>query len=369
MKFTELNSTELNFKELDDMITPLDTEAIAQAKAHWENLAIPIGSLGLLEQAIIRIAGLTGDSNVRINKRAVLVLCADNGVVSEQVTQSGSDITSLVAGNIARGKSSVCLMAAAAHATVVPVDIGMITPVDTPGLLDRRIAHGTGNIAVGPAMTRQQAISAIQIGIDLVRMQKEQGCTILATGEMGIGNTTTSSAVASVLLGRTVPQVTGRGAGLSDAGLQRKIFVIEQAISCNVPDPENALDTLQKVGGFDIAGMAGIFIGGAIYRVPILIDGFISAVSALAASRMCPSCRCAMLASHVSAEPAAAMVLNALELKPLITAGLRLGEGTGAVCALPLLDMALAVYHGMSTFSDNGMEAYTPQGGHQCVPL
>lgn len=347
----------------NDLVAPVNPEVTRCALARWTNLAIPLGSLGLLEASIVKIAGLTGTDKVDISRRAVLVMCADNGVVAEGVTQCGSDVTQIVAENIARGNSSVCRMADIAHAAVIPVDIGMNSRSEVPGILDRRVGPGTGNIAVGPAMSRKQALQAIEVGIDLVRQKKEQGYSMLATGEMGIGNTTTSSAVASVLLRRPVSDVTGRGAGLSDTGLKRKIKVIEQAIECNKPDPSDALDILHKLGGFDIAGMAGVFIGGAIYRVPVMIDGFISAVSALLAERLCPACGCSMISSHVSAEPAGYMALEALDLKPLITAGMRLGEGTGAVCAWPLLDMALAVYNDMSTFSDIGIDAYVPQEG------
>jgi len=355
----------MDFAELNRRIAPPDPCAVLASQEHWAGIAIPIGSLGLLQQTIVRIAGITGSSCVRIDRRAVVVMCADNGVVAEGVTQCGAEVTALVARNIARGNSSVCKMADAAHAAVIPVDMGMLQPVDEKGLISRRIAPGTGNIALGPAMTRQQAIDAIQAGIDLVRDLKEQGYTMLATGEMGIGNTTTSSAVASVLLGRPAIDVTGRGAGLSNEGLKRKIAVIEKAVKCNKPDPSDALDILQKLGGFDIAGMAGIFIGGGLYRIPVLIDGFISAVSALIAQKLCPNCSYSMIASHVSAEPAGQMALSALGLKPMITAEMRLGEGTGAVCAWPLLDMAMAVYNNMSTFTDIGIEAYTPLDGFE----
>lgn len=357
----------MNFAELNSRIAPLDDAAVARSCAHWDGLAKPIGSLGLLEKAVVKIAGLTGDYNVRLDRRAVLVLCADNGVLSEGVAQSGPEITGLVAGAVALGGASVCQMAKVANAAVVTVDMGIFEPVNVPGLLDRRIAPGTGNIAVGPAMTRDQALQAIQTGIELVRLQKEAGCSIVATGEVGIGNTTTSSAVLSVLLGQKVTDVTGRGAGLTDEGLARKIAVIERAIAVNKPDPEDALDVLAKLGGFDIAGMAGIFIGGAIYRLPVIIDGLISAVSALVAARLCPACQCAMLASHVSAEPAAHLALAALNLKPLISAGMRLGEGTGAVCAMPLLDMALSVYQSMATFTDVGIESYVPYEDFKCA--
>ena len=352
---------ENSLKKLCTSVTGPDVDAMARAKARWDSIAKPLGSLGLLEDAVISVAGLTGDENVSFSKRGVIVMCADNGVVAEGVTQTGQEITALVAENIARGEGSVCRMAKTAGADVVAIDIGMATPAEHT--LDRSIARGTANMTKCPAMTREQAAKAVMTGIDVVRDMAKRGYELLATGEMGIGNTTTSSAVVSVLLGVPASYVTGRGAGLSDEGLRRKISAIERAVEVNAPDKNDALDVLSKVGGFDIGGMAGVFIGGAIYGVPVLIDGFISAAAALLAVKLCPECRHAMIASHVSAEPAAKMVLDAIGKKPLICSELRLGEGTGAVCAMPLLDMALAEYGGMSTFNDIGMESYTPQGG------
>ena len=337
-------------------IAPPDEGAMRAARDHWNGIAKPIGSLGLLEDAVVQIAGLTGDPRVKLDKRAVLVMCADNGVVAEGVTQTGQEVTALVAGNMTRQDSSVCRMAQVARAEVIPVDMGMIAPA--AGVRDCHIRRGTGNIARGPAMTREEAARAVTAGIDLVGELKAQGCRIVATGEMGIGNTTTSSAMLAAFLGCAPAEVTGRGAGLSDEGLKRKVAAIERALAVNRPDPADGLDVLSKVGGLDLAGICGTFLGGAIHRVPVLIDGFISAVAALAALRIAPESRCAMLAAHVSAEPAARTVLDALGVKPLITAGMRLGEGTGAVAALPLLDMALAVYDGMVTFENIGMEAY-----------
>ncbi len=342
-------------------VRPLDEGAMSRAKLRWDGIAKPLGSLGLLEEAVIRMAGLSGSEDVQLSKRGVVVMCGDNGVVREGVTQTGQEVTALVAGNIAKGRASVCRMARLARADVYAVDMGM--KVRAEGVIDRHIADGTANIAEGPAMTRKQAEEALLTGIELVKSLKLRGYDILATGEMGIGNTTTSSAVVSVLLSVGINEVTGRGAGLSDEGLIRKLSAIERAIAVNCPDREDAVDVLNKVAGFDIGGLAGVFIGGALYRVPVLIDGFISAASALLASRICPECVCAMFASHISAEPASKLILDALQLKPLICAGMRLGEGTGAVCALPLFDMALSVYGEMPTFSDIGIEAYTPQGG------
>ena len=350
----------MDFDELNRSIAAPSAAAKKTAKTRWDSIAKPIESLGLLEEAVIKIAALTGNDDVKINKRAVLVLCADNGVVIEGVTQTGSVVTAMVALNITKGEASVCRMAEIAHADVIPVDMGMMRQMEAVGLLNRRVGQGTDNIAVGPAMSREQAISAIESGIRLVADCKENGYNLLATGEMGIGNTTTSSAITAVLLNKKVEEVTGYGAGLSDEGLHCKISAIERAITVNSPERDDVIDVLAKLGGFDIAGLVGVFLGGAIYRVPILLDGFISGVSALLASRLCPACECAMLASHISAEPAAAMILDALALRPLLCAEMRLGEGTGAVAAMPLLDMALAVYNEMQTFADVGIKAYKP---------
>ena len=355
----------MELEKLIKTIEPEDAAARVAAHAHWNSCAKPLGGLGLLETALEDIAALTGSADIDIRERAVLVLCADNGVVCQGVTQSPSSVTAIVTENLAARRTSVCHMARTADCRVVPVDMGVLDFPGVPGVLSHRVGNGTADIAVGPAMTRAQAEQAVLTGIELVREQMEQGVKLLATGEMGIGNTTPSSAVASVLLERPVEEMTGRGAGLSNEGLTRKIAVIEQALACNQPDRNDILDVLSKVGGFDIAGMCGVFLGGALYRVPVLIDGFISAVAALCALRLCPAAGKAMLASHVSAEPAGQMVLEALGKRPLITAGMHLGEGTGAVAAMPLLDMACAVYQGCYTFRDGGIEAYQPLGDSQ----
>jgi len=342
---------------------PGEEESRQAAHRQWAGVAKPLGSLGLLETALEDIAALTECAEVCLTPRTLLLLCADNGVVRQGVAQTDHTVTATVARNAAAGNSSVCKMAAVAGCRVVTVDMGMMDFPSTANILDRRIGNGTGDITQGPAMSREQAERAVFAGVDLVREQKEQGVRLLATGEMGIGNTTTSSAVASVLLGRPPKELTGRGSGLSDEGLRRKIWAVETAIDTNRPDADDPLDVLAKVGGFDLAGMCGIFLGGALYRVPVLMDGLISTVAALCAVRLCPDARKALLASHVSAEPAGRQVLAALGKKPLITAEMRLGEGTGAVAAMPLLDMALALYQDGATFGDYGIPAYQPMGG------
>jgi nicotinate-nucleotide--dimethylbenzimidazole phosphoribosyltransferase len=349
----------IDFAGLNRRMAGLDPEALEASKKHWDGVAKPLGSLGEFEKLIARIAGLTGRSQVELDRRAVLVLCADNGVIAQGVSQSTAEVTSLVAVNLTKMCSAVCRMALRVGADVIPVDMGIKEPVCAPGLIQRRIAAGTRDFTQGPAMSREQACQAIQTGIDLVRDCKARGYQILATGEMGIGNTTTSSAVASVMLGCDPAELTGRGAGLSDEGLERKIGAIRRGIKANRPDRDDPLGVVSALGGFDIAGMAGIFLGGALHRVPIVIDGLISAVSALIAAKLCPVCRCCMIPSHASSEPADALVFEELGLKPLIYAGMHLGEGTGAVCLFPLLDMALAVYNGLG-FDDIGLEPYRP---------
>ena len=348
----------MTLQEVLSSITPVDQAAADAARAHWDTVAHPLNSLGLLEDAIVRIAGASGTANVDIAKRAVVAMCADNGVVAEGVTQSGQDVTAIIAENMGYGTSSVCRMGKVAGAEVVPVDIGIAVPVTAGRLLQRNIRRGTANLAVEPAMSREECERAILTGVELVKDLAEQGYRLLATGEMGIGNTTTSAAVASVLLGREPGEVTGRGAGLSTEGLRRKVDAIRRGIAVNHPDPADPVDTVSKVGGLDIAGLMGVFLGGALYHVPVLIDGFISSVSALAAVRLCPDALGYMLASHASNEPAGKMVLEALGLEPFLYARMCLGEGTGAVAVMPLLDMALAMYRDMSSFSDINIDAY-----------
>ena len=330
-----------------------------QAQARWDHVAKPLNSLGKLEKLIVMIAGVQNTPDVRINKRCALVFCGDHGVVAEGVSQSGSEVTALVAKSIAEGTANINLMAGASYTDVFAVDMGMVGTV--PGTIDRRIAAGTRNMMHGPAMTRVQAEQAIQAGIDLVGEMKAREYQLIATGEMGIANTTASTAMACALLGCTPEELTGRGAGLSDAGLIRKREAITRALEVNQPDANDPIDVLSKVGGFEIAGMAGAFLGGMQHGVPVIIDGVISAVAALVAARICPAAVDAMLPSHMSREPAMVRIMAELGMEPILHADMALGEGTGAVALLPLLDMALRVYHGPHTFDDLGMAAYTPQ--------
>ncbi len=343
-------------EEVLNHIPAPDQGAMTQAKAHWDGIAKPLGSLGKLEDALVQLAGIQRTPRVSLRKKALIVLCADNGVVEEGVSQSGQEITAIVAENFLDNKACVSLMCQQAGVDLFPVDIGMA--VDTPRVEKRKIAYGTQNMTKGPAMSRDEAERAILVGIEKVKALKEQGYTLIATGEMGIGNTTTSSAMTAVLLDIPPARVVGRGAGLSSQGLERKIRVIETAIACNQPSPEDPIGVLAALGGLDIAGLVGVFLGGARYGVAVVIDGFISAVAALTALRLAPACAPYLLASHVSREPGARLLMEALKKEAFLTCDLALGEGSGAVALFPLLDLAAAVYHRMSSFDDAGFAQY-----------
>ena len=348
----------MTLEETMQKIRPVDVAAMAAAKQHWDGLGKPLGSLGRLEKALIQIAGIQRTGDVHIDRKALVIMCADNGVVEEGVTQCGQEVTATVAENFLDEKSCVAIMCRRAGTKICPVDIGMA--VDTPRVEKRKIAYGTKNMAKDPAMTREQAVAAIEVGIAKAEELHAQGYEMLATGEMGIGNTTTSSAMTAVYLGLDVETVTGRGAGLSSHGLQRKIHAIKQAIAVNQPDPEDPLDVLAKVGGLDIAGMCGLFLGGAAQQMPVIMDGFISQVAALTAMRLVPECADYILASHVSEEPGANILLKALEKDAFLTCGMRLGEGSGAVALFPILDFASDIYHKMSTFVQADIVEYQP---------
>ena len=344
---------------LDEAIVQIkepDKTAMETAGKRWDSIAKPLHSLGKLEELIIQIAGITGNPDIDIQKRALVAMCADNGVVEEGVTQTGQEVTAIVGENFLHGTTTVCVMCRKCGMDVHPVDVGMVT--DTKVRTDLKVAYGTKNMTKGPAMTREEAIRGLEAGIAMACELKEKGYHILATGEMGIGNTTTSSAVASVLLEQTVEAMTGRGAGLTSEGLQRKISAIKKAIEVNQPDKNDPIDVLAKVGGFDIAGMAGVFLGGAALGIPVVMDGFISCVSALIAVRICPATAEYIIASHVSKEPAAHLIIKELGREAILHADMCLGEGTGAVALFPILDLAAEVYHSMSTFDDIHVEQY-----------
>lgn len=346
----------MTLQETIDKIRPIDRKAAALAQKRWDSIGKPLHSLGKMETLVMQIAGITGSASVNIKKRALVPMCADNGVVAEGVTQTGQEVTAIVAENFLTGDTSACVMCRQCGTDVFPVDVGMVSDTKVPR--DLKVMNGTRNMAKEPAMTREEAVRGMEAGIEMVRRLKEKGYTLIATGEMGIGNTTTSSAVASVLLDKPVEMMTGRGAGLSGEGLKRKIAAIQKAVSKNQPDPKDAIDVLAKVGGLDIAGMAGVFLGGAAMHIPVVIDGFISCVAALVAQRICPLVKDYMIASHVSKEPAASLILEALDKEAVLHGEMCLGEGSGAVALFPFLDMGIAVYESMSTFEEIKVDQY-----------
>ncbi len=341
-------------------IVPLDYEAMARAKLHWDSLAKPLHGLGELEDILVRIAGIRRTERMDLRKKAVVVLCADNGVVQEGVAQSGQDVTAIITESLSAGTSTVCHMARAMGADVIPVDIGVACEVHGDRILRRKVAYGTKDLYREPAMTREQAIHAIEIGIETAFWCREQGYDIIATGEMGIGNTTSTAAVVAALLHAPAELVTGRGSGLTSAGLEHKKHVVAQALALHQPDQHDPIDVLQKVGGFDLCGLTGLFLGGAACGLPTIIDGVISGASALCAMRLCPTVREYLIASHHTAEPAGVLIEQALGVHPMIDAKMALGEGTGAVLLFGPLDMAASLYCNGNTFDDSHIEAYQP---------
>lgn len=350
----------MNFHETLERIQPTDISSIEACKRRWDAVAKPLHSLGLLEDLTARMAGIQRTSTPHMDKPCVLVFCADNGVVAEGISQSDNTVTAAVAESLADGCSNVNILARVAGADVVTYDVGMAHDVDHPQLRRDKLSYGTKNFAHGAAMNEEEAIHALEVGIHAAEDAIAEGCDLLVAGEMGIGNTTSSTAVLCALLGAKPEGITGRGSGLDDTGLLRKQQVIRRAIELNQPDPDDPLDVLRKLGGFDIAAMCGSYLGAAALGVPIVLDGLISGAAALLCSRFSPAAADALMPSHVGGEPGAKLVLEALNLRAPIHANLALGEGTGGVALLPLLTMALALLNGEHSFDSIGVEAYTP---------
>lgn len=318
----------------------------------WDGIAKPLKGLGQFERIFAQIGAITGTTHIDISKKAVIVMCADNGIVEEGVTQYGQEMTSIIATSMVMKDTSVCKMARVAGADILPVDIGINRENEIEDLIQRNISHGTRNFKKEPAMSQEDALKAIEIGIAMVADCKEQGYSLVATGEMGIGNTTTSSAMTAALLQCRVEDVTGMGAGLSRDGLNHKVEVINEALDNYNFHKSETLRILATVGGYDIAGLVGVFIGGALYHIPVVMDGVISGVAALTAERLVPGVKDYIIPSHMSKEPAAIKIMEELGLHPVIQAEMALGEGTGAVMMFSLLDMALSLYDNPVTFED-----------------
>lgn len=331
-------------------------EAAKRAAEHKiDRLTKPPGSLGRLEEIARQIAGITGELNPDLSGKAVVVMAGDHGVCAEGVSAFPAEVTPQMVLNFLNGGAAVNVLARHVDATVVCVDIGVNAELSHPDLLVRKIRPGTDNIAVGPAMSRDEAVRAVEVGIAVAADLAARGCRLLATGEMGIGNTTPSSALLAALTGADVAAVVGRGTGIGDEALGRKRDVIRRALAVNRPNADDPLDVLAKVGGFEIAGLVGVILGAAANRCPVVVDGFISSAAALVASRLAPLSAGCMLPSHLSDELGHRLLLEQIGLRPLLQMDMRLGEGTGAVMAFPIVEAAMKLMNEMATFESAGV--------------
>ncbi len=337
-------------------IKPLDKNSMQLAGERQNSLTKPTGCLGRLEELSIQLAGIQAKPRPGIDKKAIIVMVADHGVTAEGTSAYPQEVTAQMVLNFVHGGAAINVISRQIGARVVVVDIGVAgTSSPFPGIVNRKIAPGTQNMCRGPAMTPEQAAQSVEAGIEVVSSEIKQGLDIVATGDMGIGNTTASAAICAVITGKSPEEVTGRGTGLDDKGLQHKIAMIERAIAFNKPDPANALDVLAKVGGFEIGGLAGVILGAAAQRVPVMIDGFISGAAALIAAGLSPRAKDYMIAGHVSVEPGHKILLNYLGLKPLLDLNMRLGEGTGAALGISLAETSCRILSEMATFAEAGV--------------
>ena len=342
-------------KELDALVRevlPLDRSAMTAAEEYQARLAKPPGSLGRLEEISIQLAGITGRVHNALNKKQLLVFAADNGVVAEGVSSAPQSVTMQQTINLTRGKTGAAVLAKRFGCGLTVCDVGVNADLCESAVLNRKIAYGTQNICAGPAMTREQALQAILTG---AAVAENVDADAVGIGEMGIGNTTTSSAVLGVLLGADVDKVTGRGGGITEESFRKKKAVIRTAIAVNRPNRDDVIDVLAKVGGFDLAAMCGAFLGAAASRRAAVIDGFISAVAALCAVRLCPLVRGYLIPSHASFEIGYRLAMEELALRPLFDLGMRLGEGSGCPLAFQMLDAACAVMNNMASFDEAGI--------------
>ena len=338
------------------MIKPLEERAMAEARARQDMLTKPRGSLGRLEELSTQLAGIQGKPIPQIRDKAIITMAGDHGVVAEGVGNWPQEVTAQMVYNFLNGGAGINVLARQAGVRVVVVDMGVAMELKpSPQLLSRKVAPGTRNISLGPAMTKEEALKAIETGIEVVAAEMAKGLDIIGTGDMGIGNTTASSAICAVMTGKPVAEVTGRGTGITNEQLAHKVEVISRALAVNYPDPEQPLYVLAKVGGFEIGGLAGVMLGAAAHRIPVVIDGFISGAAALIATALSPGLKDFLIAAHVSAEAGHGLLLRHLGLKPLLDLGMRLGEGTGAALGIFLAEAAAKILAEMSTFAEAGV--------------
>ncbi|MEK8127019.1 nicotinate-nucleotide--dimethylbenzimidazole phosphoribosyltransferase [Paenibacillus filicis] len=351
-----------NWQEAVSAISPLDEAWVVRASERLDSLTKPPGSLGRLEETARQLAGITGELTPDLSRKAVIVMAGDHGVCEEGVSAFPAEVTPQMVLNFLNGGAAVNVLARQAGADVVCVDIGVNAELSHPELVSRKVRKGTANMAAGPAMSREEAEAAISVGIDLVGELVERGYRMFATGEMGIGNTTASSAILTVLGDTDPAAATGRGTGIDDERLKHKQQVISRAVALNRPDATDPVDVLAKVGGLEIAGLVGVILGAARHRCPVVIDGFISSAAALLAARIAPLSASYMIASHLSQEQGHARLLERIGLSPMLRMDMRLGEGTGAVLAFPLIEASVRIMKEMATFADAGV-SQGPAGG------
>ncbi len=343
-------------KQTIEMIKPLDKAAMAEARSRQDTLTKPPGSLGRLEEISIQLAGIQCQACPVIKDKAIITMAGDHGVVAEKIGNWPQEVTAQMVENFLRGGAGINVLGRQAGARVVVVDIGVATDLNPdPQLLPGKIGYGTRNMCLGPAMTDEQAVKSIEAGIEIVNAEVNRGLDIVGTGDMGIGNTTASSAICAVMTGTPVSEVTGRGTGLTDEQLAHKVEVVQRAMAINNPDPAQPLEVLAKVGGFEIGGLVGVMLGAAAKRIPVVIDGFISGAAALIAVAMAPQLKDFIIAAHVSAEAGHPAMLNYLGLKPLLDLSMRLGEGTGAALGIFLAEAAARTLNEMATFAEAGV--------------
>lgn len=331
-------------------------EAVKKAWVSIDDLAKPIGSLGELEKIIAKMAGITGKTHNRIHKKNIVIMCSDNGIWNENLSSCPKELTVTITKNFVRGITGVCVLGDFFKSDRTVVDIGVDYDFKDPGIINRKVAYGTKDMTVEPAMTREECVKAIEVGIEIVDELVKKGYDMFGTGEMGVCNTATSSAVLSVLRDLPVDISVGKGSGVTDRQFDAKKKAVQRAIDINKPDSDDPIDTMSKVGGFDIAGICGCFLGAAKNRVPIVIDGFISSVAALCAFRLNNKVVDYLFASHLSAEPAVKYVMEELGLTPMLNLGMRLGEGSGCPMAFGIIEAALYVMDNMGSFSEANVD-------------
>jgi len=337
-------------------IKPLDASSMALARTRQDNLTKPTGALGRLEDLSIQLAGILGKERPQVTRKAVIVMAADHGVAAEGTSAYPQEVTVQMLANIAEGGAAIDVLSRQFGVKVIAVDIGVNGDTSAfKNVTHKKVALGTRSMSKGPAMTSEETLKAVETGIELVNAEFKKGLDIVGTGEMGIGNTTASAAICAVMTGKTVAEVTGRGTGVDDKGLKHKIEIIEKAIALNKPQAANALDVLAKVGGLEIAGLAGVMLGAAANRIPVMVDGYISGAAALIAAGICPQSKDFMIAGHVSVEPGHKYCLNHLGLQPLVNLNMRLGEGTGGVIGMSLCESACRILNEMTTFAEAGV--------------